>query len=237
MFNNTVELSAIKYWSLSARAELPEVRRPALDLLDRFTSTLAQTGIGRSEIIDQIRSLSSDYAELDKTLSSLNAVTVAGWLEQTDDRLYPSYPELSFHGATTARTGRTQSRNSIAKSTRLKVHARDEWTCWLCGYKTTESGISLPDSEDWDAALDHVTPHAHGGPNKIDNLRTAHRWCNTLRSDRPKPNALIHEIRVALRVSIQQVIIDNKNSGGPYQIPDGWRKAYTPRPRYAYVSV
>jgi 5-methylcytosine-specific restriction endonuclease McrA len=237
VFNNTVELSAIKYWLLSARAELPESRRIALDFLKAFTDDLPSRGISREDIMGKLRIFSGDYALVDRILSTLNVVTLAGWLEQDNDTLHPSFPELSYQETTTTRIGRGSNRNSIAKSTRMRVHARDKWTCWLCGYQTIESGASLPDSEDWDAAVDHVVPHAHGGSSKADNLRTAHRWCNMLRGDRPKPNAIIQEIRVAVRVAYQWEIIKRQASDDQFQVPKSWRKAFTPRPQYEDVSV
>lgn len=235
MFNHTVELSAIKYWSLSARAELPESRRPALDLLNHFTDVLPSKGIGRQDIADKIRTLGNDYSELDNILSSLNSITIMGWLEQTDDRLYPGYPELDSQRVDTARVGGSLHRKSVAKRTRMKVYINDDWTCWLCGHKTLEHDSALPDSEDWDAAIDHIIPHAHGGSDKAHNLRTAHRWCNIIRNDRPKPNEIIQELRVSLRVAIQRAIINNKSQGSPYRIPDGWKKAYVPRREVSFV--
>jgi 5-methylcytosine-specific restriction endonuclease McrA len=44
--------------------------------------------------------------------------------------------------------------------------------CHLCG---------LPGA----TSADHVIPHAHGGPNTVDNLEPAHQACNSVRQDRP----------------------------------------------------
>jgi 5-methylcytosine-specific restriction endonuclease McrA len=46
----------------------------------------------------------------------------------------------------------------------------------------------LPDvaiDHPWSATLDHLHPHSDGGADTADNLAVAHRWCNTIRGDRP----------------------------------------------------
>lgn len=75
-----------------------------------------------------------------------------------------------------------------------EVHARDNWTCYLCGEPT--------DADDWTIkvgrdgrevrcvgplypSLDHVEPLAHGGAHTLANLRTAHFLCNSIKRDTP----------------------------------------------------
>jgi 5-methylcytosine-specific restriction endonuclease McrA len=45
-----------------------------------------------------------------------------------------------------------------------RILARDHFTCWRCGGRATE--------------VDHIIPHALGGPTTPDNLRAACRRCN-----------------------------------------------------------
>jgi len=66
----------------------------------------------------------------------------------------------------------------IAPSVRLKVFERDAWTCQLC------SEPLQPDSDpqsDWYPSLDHIVPQSKGGSHSAENLRAAHRWCNSIR--------------------------------------------------------
>lgn len=55
-------------------------------------------------------------------------------------------------------------------------------TCWLCGKpinldadRRTRAGLTL----------DHVLPVSQGGADSLDNLRPAHKGCNSKRQDRP----------------------------------------------------
>lgn len=54
----------------------------------------------------------------------------------------------------------------------FRIMDRDGEDCWLCG-------LIL----DGDITLDHVTPKAKGGSNRLTNLRLAHDWCNQRRAD------------------------------------------------------
>jgi 5-methylcytosine-specific restriction endonuclease McrA len=51
---------------------------------------------------------------------------------------------------------------------RKAVIARDNGVCWLCGAYGADTA-------------DHVIPAAHGGASTEDNLRAAHRKCNSAR--------------------------------------------------------
>ena len=61
------------------------------------------------------------------------------------------------------------------KALRAKVTATYGTNCHLCG------GPIKPT----DLTLDHVIPRSKHGDNSLENLRPAHRWCNTRRQDRP----------------------------------------------------
>nr|WP_239536851.1 HNH endonuclease signature motif containing protein [Arthrobacter roseus] len=53
--------------------------------------------------------------------------------------------------------------------------------CWLCGEQVDLEADGKRD--DWAATLDHVIPRSKGGTHDESNLKTAHRWCNSIRSD------------------------------------------------------
>ena len=70
----------------------------------------------------------------------------------------------------------------ISPAERRAIYQRDNYTCWLCGGQVDMSADQQRD--DWAASLDHVLPRSKGGTHDADNLKTAHRWCNAVRSDR-----------------------------------------------------
>ena len=55
-----------------------------------------------------------------------------------------------------------------------------EVTCQICGERVDRHADPL---SDWYPSLDHIVPRSHGGTDDADNLRTAHRWCNSVRGD------------------------------------------------------
>lgn len=68
----------------------------------------------------------------------------------------------------------------VTPSRRLKIYERDGWTCQLC---TEPVDPSLHHSDQWAATLDHIVPRSQGGDDSDENLRLAHRWCNSVRGD------------------------------------------------------
>ena len=70
-----------------------------------------------------------------------------------------------------------------------EVYERDNGVCYLCG--------GLCDWNDWEErdgvivygnlypSRDHVVPKSHGGQNSWENIRLAHRICNSIKHDRP----------------------------------------------------
>lgn len=68
----------------------------------------------------------------------------------------------------------------IARHRRLALYERDGWTCQLCSGPVDPS---LHYTDDWSASLDHIIPRSRGGSHDEDNLRLAHRWCNSVRGD------------------------------------------------------
>lgn len=69
-----------------------------------------------------------------------------------------------------------------------KVYKRDNGICWICGgtcnyndYKVI-NGITIV-GRDY-PSIDHVLPLARGGNHTWDNVRLAHCYCNTVKSDK-----------------------------------------------------
>lgn len=80
-----------------------------------------------------------------------------------------------------AARGRPLFHGWIANSVRLSIYERDNYTCWLC-HDTVDMQAD-PKRDDWAPSLDHVMPRSKGGTHDHTNLLTAHRWCNSVRSD------------------------------------------------------
>ncbi len=69
----------------------------------------------------------------------------------------------------------------ISVQTRLAIYESDEWTCWLCEESVDRALIGT--RSPWRPSLDHVIPKSRGGSHNPANLRLAHVWCNSVRSD------------------------------------------------------
>lgn len=69
----------------------------------------------------------------------------------------------------------------IRKGLREAIYQRDGHTCMLCGEAVDYNAD--PQRGAWAPTLDHVVPRSKGGTHEASNLRTAHRWCNSVRSD------------------------------------------------------
>lgn len=70
----------------------------------------------------------------------------------------------------------------VAPKVRLAIYERDNWTCQLC---LEPVDPSLPASNLWAASLDHIECQAWAliPDHSPENLRLAHRWCNSVRGD------------------------------------------------------
>ena len=67
---------------------------------------------------------------------------------------------------------------ALPKAIRMGIYDRDGWTCGICLEPVSRTA---PPNDPWAPTLDHVLPRALGGSDELDNLRLAHRWCNTVR--------------------------------------------------------
>ena len=94
-----------------------------------------------------------------------------------------------------------RSRSNRRKNTRIpeaqivdrdialpKLYIRDKGICYLCNekcdysdIKTTKDGYKY--AGDTYPSIDHVMPVVHGGLHAWDNIRLAHRHCNSIKSD------------------------------------------------------
>ncbi|WP_081319134.1 HNH endonuclease [Microbacterium testaceum] len=69
----------------------------------------------------------------------------------------------------------------ITPAQRVGVYVRDGWSCWLCEGAVDRTLIGS--YSHWRPSLDHVVPRSMGGSDDPENLRLAHWWCNSVRSD------------------------------------------------------
>ncbi|RKT82730.1 HNH endonuclease [Saccharopolyspora antimicrobica] len=51
-------------------------------------------------------------------------------------------------------------------------------TCWLCGHAID---VDLPVTHPLSFTADHIAPRSRGGAPTLDNVRPAHRRCNSQR--------------------------------------------------------
>ncbi|MEU7904136.1 HNH endonuclease [Actinoplanes sp. NPDC049118] len=64
---------------------------------------------------------------------------------------------------------------------RRRVINRWSSDCWLCGLPID---LALASPAPGSFSIDHVTPQAYGGSDRLPNLRPAHRSCNAARGHR-----------------------------------------------------
>lgn len=93
----------------------------------------------------------------------------------------------------------------ISKSTRQAVFQRDGFKCKYCGLGVNEHN----------AQIDHIVPRSKGGSDSLDNLATACRKCNVLKSDRD--------------------LIDFISTPLSQQVADTWVKAYLRSPKVTSI--
>lgn len=64
----------------------------------------------------------------------------------------------------------------------IKLLRRDGFNCHIC-----KKPLNLrAEYNAWDQpSLDHIIPRSEGGSHKLENLKLAHRMCNSVRGSRP----------------------------------------------------
>lgn len=77
------------------------------------------------------------------------------------------------------KAARTSQSNDI---TIPKLYARDNGVCWICGGKCN---IEADGNDNYYPSVDHIVPVSLGGKDQWDNVRLAHRICNSLRGNKP----------------------------------------------------
>ncbi len=70
-----------------------------------------------------------------------------------------------------------------------KLYDRDQGICWLCGEKCDFSDHTLDERGNFIVgqnypSIDHVKPLSKGGQHSWDNVKLAHHYCNTLKSNK-----------------------------------------------------
>ncbi len=71
------------------------------------------------------------------------------------------------------------SMTHMSREDAMKVFRRDHFKCQYCGLD------GMHHFENWlTLTVDHILPHAHGGPRRMDNLVTACRPCNLIKGKR-----------------------------------------------------
>ena len=77
-----------------------------------------------------------------------------------------------------------KKKGSYTKESKLisarTLYKRDNGICWICGGKCD---IDADPNSDWYPSVDHIMPQSLGGKDTLDNVRLAHRKCNTIRSN------------------------------------------------------
>jgi 5-methylcytosine-specific restriction endonuclease McrA len=61
------------------------------------------------------------------------------------------------------------------------VIARDNQICQIC---LTAVDLNANYQTKWSPTLDHIIPRSRNGSHEPENLRLAHRWCNSIRQDK-----------------------------------------------------
>ena len=94
-----------------------------------------------------------------------------------------------YHGRKSKHMRRQRARVGGCSMSLRELDERDGHTCYLCGgttdwddYKVDASGNFI--AGDRYPSMDHVIPFSNGGTHTPDNLKIAHRICNSLKGDR-----------------------------------------------------
>ena len=70
----------------------------------------------------------------------------------------------------------------ISVEQRYDIYERDGYVCHLCGDSVDREAHY---NDDYAPSLDHIIPRSADGSDDPENLKTAHRVCNSIRQDAP----------------------------------------------------
>ena len=84
--------------------------------------------------------------------------------------------------AAKARQRESKGRFQASPARRRRLYERDNWTCQICAEPIDREAHYM---DPWAPSLDHIVPQSHTliPDHSDENLRTAHRWCNSVRGD------------------------------------------------------
>lgn len=189
-------------WVEAATAALPGHLHPSVHsmaaALAIIFATQGRSHLAEVELLTRINGVGPDAPSEDALLSGISRLILLGWAEWAPavggDALVARTPtEFSYPERPSLRPPRR--RDAVSRRVRLGVYMRDDWRCWLCGLEVV-APIGELEQSDWEPALDHVIPHCDGGSDEVENLRTAHRWCNSTRGARVPPDMRVMRARV-----------------------------------------
>lgn len=147
------------------------------------------------------------YTKKDQVLSAMASLHKRGWLHDENEKLHITIPELPYDRSRPE--GRYLKRKIISRRRKHEVHERDNWICWLCGYETilVREG-NYTRMHDWTPSLDHVELHSEGGNDHVENLKTAHLYCNTLKGPNTSVSRTILKARVHVRLKAKSLLTE-----------------------------
>lgn len=108
---------------------------------------------------------------------------VTGWCSECGAGFATPLPLARTCSATCAQVRRRKRHGKyVDDDTRLAIYERDGWTCQLC-FEPVDPTLHYLD--DWAASLDHIVCRSWSEEpdHSPENLRLAHRWCNSVRGD------------------------------------------------------
>lgn len=86
---------------------------------------------------------------------------------------------------------------SVSPGRRRRLYERDGYVCQICGVETSRVWSH---GDVWSPTLDHIVPRSEAVDDSDSNLRTAHWFCNALRSDARRTDS---EVRLAAEIKRQ----------------------------------
>ena len=79
---------------------------------------------------------------------------------------------------------------------RLRLRERDGDLCWICGLPLRFKQFGkVKHNHPMQASIDHVIPKSASGTYRLENLKLAHRYCNSHRQSGPVTDELKEQCR------------------------------------------